>query len=81
MRLLRDLIVLTFFSQRWYCSNCILNETFEMSSVMEGSKGNVIVVVVIIIALVSSVVVPVVSRLLIAVLMFSIAVLIVSRLI
>ena len=75
------MIALTFFSQRRYRSNCILNETSEVSSVIEGSKGNVAVVIVVITALVSLIVVPMVSELLITVPVFSIAVLTASGLI
>jgi len=57
-----------------------LNEAFETSSAIEGSKGNIAVVVVVVTTLVSLVVVPVVSRFPIAVPVFSVAVLIASGL-
>jgi len=52
----------------------------EASSIIEGLKGNVVVVVVVATALMSPVVVPVVSGLLVAVPVFSVAVLTVSGL-
>jgi len=58
-----------------------LKETSETSSVIEGSKGNVTVVVIVVTALVSPVVVPVVSGLPVAVLEVSVAVLTASGLI
>src|SRR6266566_1398439 len=66
-RLSRDLIALTFFSQRRYRFSCILSEVSETSSVIEGSGGNVAVVVVVVTALVSPVAVPMVSELPVAV--------------
>jgi len=58
-----------------------LNEAFETSSTIEGSRGNVAIVVIVITTLMSSMVVPVVSGLFIAVPVLSIAVLMVSGLI
>ncbi len=53
----------------------------ETSSVIEGLKGNVIVVVIVVTALMSPVVVPVVSGLSVAVPVLSVSVLIASGLI
>ncbi len=80
-RLSRDLIALTFFSQRRYHFNCILNEVSETSSVIKGSKGNVAIVVVVVITLMSHIVVPVVSGLPVTVPVLSVAVLTAFRLI
>ncbi len=80
MRLSRDLIALTFFFQRRYRFNCILNKTFEISFTIKGSKGNVTIVVIIITTLISSVVIPVVSKLPVAVSVLSIVVLTTSGL-
>jgi len=41
MRLSRDLMALTFFSQRLYVSSCILRDESEALFVTEGSGGSV----------------------------------------
>jgi len=45
-RLSRDLMALTFFSQRLYVSSCILRDESEALFVIEGSGGSVPGVVV-----------------------------------
>ncbi len=40
-RLSRDLMALTFFSQRLYVSNCILKDEFEALSITEDSRESV----------------------------------------
>jgi len=58
-----------------------LNEASETSSAIKGSRGNIAVVIIVVTALVSSVVVPVVSGFPVAVSILSVAVLMASGLI